>query len=83
MEKMSDKSNKIETLKGFTPLWASVEYGNLNCVKILLNNGANFHLKDSKGNSILHAAALNNQLYMLEYLCTNLEMDHFCLNDKG
>ena len=33
---------------------------NLDCLKVLLQNGANYTARDEYNNSLLHIAALNN-----------------------
>ena len=61
----------------------SVYFNYFNCVKILLENGANHRAKDSQGNTIMHIAAKDNQIGTLEYFCSKSYIDHFARNDQG
>ena len=81
----AEKMNRKKEFGCFTPLMFAVFFGHLNTIKILLNNGANYRIRDSEhGDSILHIAAKNKQLEILEWLCKHIkDFDHFCTNDKG
>jgi ankyrin repeat protein len=56
---------------------------NLECVKTLLQHGANFETRDSLGNSVIHLAAMNGNNKILDYLTKNLKTDMFSRNKKG
>lgn len=62
------------------------EYSNLDCVKILLANSANYTIRDKlSGDNILHLAARYcTKLEILEYLVRSLNQDMlFERNLKG
>ena len=56
---------------------------NLECVKTLLQHGANFECKDTYGNGVIHIAAMNGNNKILDYLTKNLKTDMFARNSKG
>jgi len=66
-------SYQREFLK-YTPLMLTIAGGdqNLDCMRLLLQQGANFQCKDLTGNSILHIAAMNSCNKMLDYIAKNL-----------
>ena len=69
----------------FTPLMFAIYFGHFNCVKILIIHGADYRMRDrDHGDSILHIAAKNKRIEILEWLCKRfVDFDHFCTNDKG
>ena len=69
----------------YTPLMLAVSRDdeNLEAVKILLQHGANFEVKDTLGNSVIHLAAMNGCNKILDYLTKNLKTDMFSRNNKG
>jgi len=81
----SSKSAFSPEWVGYTPLMLSVagQHANLDCVKTLLANQADFRTVDKQGNSILHIAAFNSQNAILEYLTKNLRMEIFARNNAG
>jgi ankyrin repeat protein len=56
---------------------------NLDCVKILLQAGADFTSKDSYGNTVIHLAAMNGNNKILDYLSKNLKINIFERNKVG
>lgn len=83
-ESIHDKKFEREFNK-FTPLMLCVVNGdqNLDCVKVLLNNGADFNAKDDCGNNLLHIAASYGHNKMLDYFTKNLKIGIFERNNKG
>lgn len=71
--------------QGYTPLMLAVARhdDNLECVKTLLQHGANFECKDAFGNGVIHIAAMNGNNKILDYLTKNLKTDMFSRNQKG
>ena len=54
------------------------------CVKILLGSKADYNVRDSQGNSILHIAAIYQNYHSLEYLLKNCpKLSIFERNTKG
>jgi len=51
-----------------TPLFYAILSGNIDCVELLLEHGANFDWQDSKGRTVAHFAALKGQLNSLKLL---------------
>lgn len=70
---------------GYTPLMLAIarDDENLDAVKTLLQHGANFDVKDTFGNSVIHIAAMNGNNKILDYLTKNLKIDMFSRNKKG
>lgn len=56
---------------------------NLECVKLLLQKGANYRVLDEYGNTVHHIAALNGNNNILDYLAKNLKIELFSRNEKG
>lgn len=56
---------------------------NLDCVKILINNKANFRLLDSLGNSILHIAVNRDNSLALEHILKTLPENSLDLNTRN
>jgi ankyrin repeat protein len=56
---------------------------NLECVKLLLQKGANYKVEDEYGNTVHHIAALNGNNNILDYLAKNLKIELFARNEKG
>jgi len=69
----------------YTPLMLAVSKGdeNLDCLKYLLEAGADYTRKDTFDNTVLHIAALNGNNAMLEYMAKNLKIDLFARNKNG
>ena len=69
----------------YTPLLLAVAKSddNLDCVKALLKYGANFHVKDEYGNTLLHVAALNGNNKIIGYIAKNLKIRIFERNQDG
>lgn len=55
----------------------------LECVRILLTEGANAKCKDEFGNNILHIAAMNGNNKIIEYMAKNVKIDIFARNKVG
>lgn len=53
---------------GSTPLHIAAGYNSMDCLKLLLDAGAEIKLKNNKGNTSLHYAASNNSKECLELL---------------
>ena len=56
---------------------------NLECVKSLLQFGANFECLDEFGNNVLHIAAMNGNNKIIDYLSKNLKIGIFARNKNG
>ena len=56
---------------------------NLECVKLLLQKGANYKVEDEYGNNLHHIAAINGNNQILDYLAKNLKIELFSRNEKG
>jgi ankyrin repeat protein len=56
---------------------------NLECVKYLLQKGANYKVEDEYGNNLHHIAAINGNIKILDYLAKNLKIELFSRNGKG
>ena len=69
----------------YTPLMLAIAGGdhNLDCVKALLNKGANYKCEDDQDNTVLHIAAMNGCNQILEFLCKNLKIELFQRNKLG
>lgn len=63
-EVVNDNDNE----EGWTPLLFSVKNANLQIAKLLVESGASTNLSKSSGDTILHYAASNNDLHMLDYV---------------
>jgi hypothetical protein len=92
IEQPDTKSKNTKVAGGFqkefanyTPLMLAVSGSdeNLECVKTLLQHGANFESKDTYGNGVIHIAAINGNNKILDYLTKNLKTDMFSRNLKG
>lgn len=66
-----------------TPLIGAVKSGSLDCVKILLDNGADYKMIYKNGNTVLHIAALLKKFEILKYIYTNYKMDYFIRNEDN
>lgn len=55
----------------------------MDCLKLLLQKGADFNKKDSFDNSILHIAAINGNNKMIDYISKNVKIDIFGRNVNG
>jgi ankyrin repeat protein len=53
--------------EGFTALHYASFHGNANIIDLLMKHGADMHLKNKHGMSVLHLAAQNDQAYSLTY----------------
>lgn len=60
-EIVDDASNE----KGMTPLTLAANASSLNIAKMLINSGASVMKTDAHGNSILHYAAVHNDVRMM------------------
>lgn len=70
---------------GYTPLMLAVtsKDSTVECVKVLLGEGADFKCKDDFGNTVLHLAAVNGNNKMIEFIAKNLKIDIFERNKAG
>ena len=57
-----------ENSNGMTPLMYAARYNNLEILKYLVENGADFKIKDARGNTALKYAELSNATAAAEYL---------------
>ena len=75
----------VREFSKYTPLMLTVAKGdeNLDCLKLILQHGADFRCKDENSNTLLHIAAMNNNIKMLDYLAKNLKIDIFERNKQG
>ena len=62
MEKFLKKGQNVnkQDQRGITPLGIAVGFNRLPAVEFLLKNGADVHLTDGQGNTVLHYAAGNH-----------------------
>lgn len=69
----------------YTPLMLACARSdeNLECVKSLLQFGANFECLDEFGNNVLHIAAMNGNNKIIDYLSKNLKIGIFARNKNG
>ncbi|EQC25412.1 hypothetical protein SDRG_16739 [Saprolegnia diclina VS20] len=51
-----------------TPLMMACTYGFADCMRLLVEHGANLHAVDKKGNTPLHYACINGQFAIVAYL---------------
>lgn len=78
------KTAKKSALFGYTPLMLAVQGDeNIECVKLLVEAGADVHVKDRYGHTLLHIAAMSKSNEVLRYLVKNLKIDPFERNKKG
>eukprot|EP01038_Epipyxis_sp_PR26KG_P013653 gene13653-18322_t len=65
---------------GWTPLYCAAHHGNIDCVKLLLEIGADVHIKNLSGKTALHAACARGKTSIVEILLIHgaslLEMDN-------
>ena len=66
-----------------TPLVAAIKNGSLECVKILIEHGANYNMVYNYGQTALHFAALFKRFEILKYLYTNCKIDPFLRNEDN
>jgi len=55
-------------------------YGKLEILKLLIEKGGDYKLKDNDGNSIFFAAVIHNELEIVKYLIENKKFG-FSIND--
>lgn len=86
----ADKFGKSKTpfereFYGYTPLMLAVtsKESNLECIKIILNSGADYKKKDEFGNNLLHLAARTGNNKILDYIAKNLKIGIFERNKAG
>lgn len=83
----NEKKSKtyVAEMAKYTPLMLAVagDDKNLECVKTLLKNKANYKVTDQFDNNLLHIAAMNGNNKILEYLGKNLDIEIFARNNKG
>jgi len=85
-DKITAKEGQFKKeMSKYTPLMlASVRSDeNLECVKTLLQLGANFECLDEFGNNVLHIAAMNGNNKIIDYLSKNLKIGIFTRNKNG
>ena len=82
---VNQKGSFTKEYSKYTPIMLTVARSddNLDCLKVLLQQGANFAARDEYNNGLLHIAALNSNNKMLDYLSKNLKIDIFERNRKG
>lgn len=75
----------VAEMAKYTPLMLAVagDDKNLECVKTLLKNKANYKVVDQYENNLLHIAAMNGNNKIIEYLGKNLDIEIFARNSKG
>lgn len=78
------KGAKKSALFGYTPLMLAVQNDdNIECVKLLVEAGADSNVKDRFGHTLLHIAAMSKSNNILRYLCKNFKIDPFERSKKG
>ena len=60
--------NENDNEEGWTPLLFSVKNANLQMTQFLVESGAQTNVAKGSGDTILHYAASNNDLRMLDYV---------------
>jgi len=68
MEYLIDHNADINANGGNTPLLYAIVSGNLNAVKLLVDNNADFKRQDARGQTPLHEAALWGYTNIVTYL---------------
>ena len=53
---------------GWTPVIYAVRYGHVDCMKVLLAQGANPKVRSKSGSTLLHIASINGKAKCLEAL---------------
>ena len=66
-----------------TPLLAAVLRGNLDCVKILVENGADYNMIYKHGETVLTMAAQHKKFDILKYFFTNHKIDFNLRNESN
>ena len=64
------------TLNGATPIMAALCHGHLKSAKILVENGADMHIKDKNDQSIIHLAASINMHKVIEKILKGKEIEN-------
>ncbi len=69
LNRLIDSSNlELANSKGETILWQATNARSINCVKLLLEKGANVNTYDNDGWTPMHIAVQNNDIEMVELL---------------
>jgi len=55
----------------------------MDCIKALLNKGADYKVEDEQGNTVVHIAALYSNNPVLDFLCKSLRIELFSRNKAG
>ncbi|XP_062700825.1 uncharacterized protein LOC115267412 [Aedes albopictus] len=53
---------------GLLPLYSAITYGHRNLVQLLIDKGANLHIRNTEGWSVLHYAVQHNQIAISSFL---------------
>ncbi|KAI1409266.1 ankyrin [Hypoxylon sp. FL1857] len=65
------------------PLLRAIDHNQLECVRLLIDRGANYKFKDFLGRGVLHACAINRRSVVLRYLLKNTDLDPNIQGDSG
>ena len=77
-----DKIINFKNENGDTPLLYAVQKGNFKIVKKLISEGAKIRIRNNKGLSVMHMAAMGNKPSLLIYFKDKYKMD-ILDNDNG
>lgn len=76
------KADYVDKRKSTALLYAA-SYGNLECVNLLIQHGANIHQVDSFGKNLLYYLALSKEISIQPYLDLGLDINQKVKTDEG
>ena len=66
-----------------TPLIAAIKSRSLECVKMLLEHGADLNIIYKNGDTVLHVAAFFKRFEILNYIYTHYKIDPYLRNEDN